>query len=535
MFFRNKQTIDFREIRRMLWRRRYVVVIPLLLTVAASLIGSMFMEPQYESVATLAFENPVPLTRPLAQATGNDRQGSEEIRILRKRMLASSFLESVAVQIGLHENPRVLARVERKAPENPGVDKSDLLMRECVSILARMLDIRAEGADIFYVRAVSSSPELAYQVASTVATQYVQTDRQSKLRQSDEAFAFAQEQAAIYEQKLDEKRRQLRDYEEQAAVRPLSSPAVSEATISRVRSLIAGASADVQSLEARHQAARERLAEGGLEAHLGLGLLESPTLKGLRETLFELERHLAMTLVDARDEDGGVTSAKRQIASKNQQILRELESIATLAYPTLEPDSRRLLVDHEYSRLTRDAAQRRQSAFQDFITKYAADLASVPAEEFRLSRLKEEVEGANRLYQTWQEQAASAHIAKAVQSSAMGDLLVLLEPARIPLEPFAPEKRDILVLAVFMGMALGMGTAILMEYLDLTLKSVDEIEEVLGLPILGAIPRTQAAVLADIDTRRRNRVRILVPATVLTVLALAAASWVLLVQNKAAG
>jgi hypothetical protein len=149
--------------------------------------------------------------------------------------------------------------------------------------------------------------------------------------------------------------------------------------------------------------------------------------------------------------------------------------------------------------------------------------------------LKEEVEGANRLYQTWQEQAASAHIAKAVQSSAMGDLLVLLEPARVPLEPFAPEKKNILVLAVFMGMALGLGTAILMEYLDLTLKSVDEIEEVLALPILGAIPRTQAAVLADIETRRRNRVRILVPATVLTVLALAAASWVLLVQNKAAG
>ena len=86
-----------------------------------------------------------------------------------------------------------------------------------------------------------------------------------------------------------------------------------------------------------------------------------------------------------------------------------------------------------------------------------------------------------------------------------------------------------------MGIVLGVGTAILMEYLDMTLKSVEEIEQVLELPILGAVPRMQASVLDDIESRRRNRLRLLVPATVLTVLALAALSWYLLVQNKAVG
>jgi uncharacterized protein involved in exopolysaccharide biosynthesis len=533
--FQKKQSVDFLEIRRMLWRRRYVIAIPLVLTVIASVVGSMFMEPQYESIATLAFENPVQLTRTVQQATGARGMDGEEIRVLRKRMLASSFLESVAVQIGMHENPRIRGRVERLARESPGVEKSDLLMRECVSELAGMLDIRAEGSDIFYVRAVSSSPDVAYKVASTVATQYVQTDRQSKLRQSEEAFGFAQEQAAIYEQKLEEKRRQLREYEEQAALRPLSSTPVSAATITRVRSLLTAADADLEFLQGRHEAARARLAAEGLDAYLGLDLLDSPNLKGLSETLYELEHHLAMTLVDALENDAGVSTTKNQIAAKNQQILRELETVAGLAFPTLELDSRQLLVDQEYARITWEAAKRRKQALQDFMTKYAADLASVPAEEFRLSRLKEEVESANRLYQTWQEQAASMHIAKAVQSSSMGSLLVLLEPAKIPLRPFAPEKKNIFVLAAFMGLALGVGTAILMEYLDMTLKSVDEIEEVLELPILGAVPRTQAAVLADMETRRRNRIRVLIPVTVLTVLALAVASWILLVQNRLAG
>lgn len=535
MFLQKKQSIDFREISRMLWRRRWVILLPFVVTVAAALVGSLFMEPQYESVATLAFENPVPLTRTVQQATGVRETDNEEIRVMRKRMLASSFLESVAVQVGLTENPRIHQRVDQLARENPGHDRNDLLMRACVGTLTRMLDIRAEGSDIFYVRAVSNSPELCYRVASTVAELYVHTDRQSKLRQSEEAFKFAQEQAAIYEGKLEEKRRQLREYEQEAALRPLSSSPVSAATVTRVRALISASEADQEFARERRDTARSKVNEAGLSAYLNLDLLASPTLRALRDTLYELELHLAMTMVEARDDDPAVISAKNQIASKNQQVLRELENLAAVAFPTLDADSRQLLVDHQYSALSYEAAQRRQAALQEFVNKYASDLASVPAEEFRLSRLKEEVESSNRVYQTWQEQAASTHIAKAVQSSKVGDLLVVLEPPKMPLVPFAPEKKNIFVLAAFMGIGLGIGTAVLIEYLDMSLKSVEDIEEVLALPILGTVPRMQAAVIEDIELRRRNRIRILVPATLLTVLALAIATWFLLTQNATVG
>jgi uncharacterized protein involved in exopolysaccharide biosynthesis len=535
VFLQKKQSIDFREISRMLWRRRWVILLPFVVTVAAALVGSLFMEPQYESTATLAFENPVPLTRTVQQATGVRETDNEEIRVMRKRMLASSFLESVAVQVGLTENPRIHQRVDQLARENPGHDRNDLLMRACVGTLTHMLDIRAEGSDIFYVRAVSNSPELSYRVASTVAELYVHTDRQSKLRQSEEAFKFAQEQAAIYEGKLEEKRRQLREYEQQAAVRPLSSSPVSPTTVTRVRALISDAEADQEFARTQRDAARSKVNEAGLSAYLNLDLLASPTLKALRETLYELELHLAMTMVEARDDDPAVTSAKNQIAAKNQQVLRELENLAAVAFPTLDADSRQLLVDHQYSALSFEAADRRKAALQEFVNKYASDLASVPAEEFRTSRLKEEVESANRVYQTWQEQAASTHIAKAVQSSKVGDLLVVLEPPKMPLVPFAPEKKNIFVLAAFMGIGLGIGTAVLIEYLDMSLKSVEDIEEVLALPILGTVPRMQAAVIEDIELRRRNRIRILVPATLLTVLALAIATWFLLTQNATVG
>ncbi len=526
MIFERKQIFDFREVQRMLWRRRMIILLPLTVTVAAAVVGGLFMTPKYQAIATLAVERPVALTRTVAQATGGRRDYLDEsIRIVRKRIRSSQFLESVAVQIGLHNDPNIQKQAKRLADENPSHDYGDLLMRLCVGRINSMLDIRTEGSDVFYIRAVSSSPQMAFDVATVVSQLYIQTNRKSKLRQSEEAFTFAREQAAIYETKLEEKRRELREFEQQMVLKPLSSSPVTEANLTRVATLIGAADADIEFQRGRHETVRLQVQEAGLEPFIDLGLIESSKLRALQETLFELERHLALTLVEYQEKEAPVISGKNQIAVKSQQILSELESACMMAFPSLVPEFRQLLVDYEYTRISLEAAQRRRQEFLDFRDKYASDLANMPADEFRLNRLKEDVESAARLYQTWLEQANSTQIAKAVQSAKVGDQLALIDPAQLPIAPFAPDKQKVLMLAVVMGLALGIGTAVVMEYLDLTMKSVDEIAMVLELPILGAVPKMQAILLEEIDLRRRHRLRILIPAVVVTVLGLAAAGY----------
>jgi uncharacterized protein involved in exopolysaccharide biosynthesis len=524
VLFDKKKTIDFREIRRMLWRRRLLIAIPCVVTVAAGILGIFFIEPSYLATATLAMERPAPLTRAVEAATGGSgrNRGTDEARVLRKKIMASSFLESVAVQIGLHENPRLIAMAQRQVKENPGYEFRDLLLRQCVTVLTRMLDVRSEGNDIFYIRSVSNSPELAYKVADTVAQLYIQSNRQNSLDLSEDAHKFSEDQMAIYETKLEEKRRQLREYEQQMALRPLSQSPVTETNVGRVSALVASADADIEFLLGRHAAVRTRIQEAGVEAFLDLGMIESTKLGALKQTLFELERHLALTLVEYEEDEPAVTSAENQIAVKSQQLLTELDTVTAAAFPSIVEEYRDLLVDFEFTRTKLEATNRRKQALQDFMAKYAEDLAEMPAAEFRLNRLREDVESAQRLYQTWLEQATSTQIAKAVQSASIGNQLVLIEPARIPLSPFEPDKQKIVILSIVMGIALGIGAAIVAEYLDLTLKSVEEIEAVLEAPILGAVPKMQAAVIEDMEVRRRRRIQVLVPSLIATTVAFAA-------------
>ncbi len=528
MFSEKSQNVRIREIFRVLARRHRIVAIPAVITVVAALVGVMVAEPSYESAATLALESSVPLTQTVARATGFDGRLNEQTQILRRRIESSTFLESVAVQVGLHEDPKILQRAEQLAAKNPGHDKNDILLRECVRALQRMLDVYADGSYLFYVRAVSHLPDRAYAVASNVAERYIESQREGRLRQSEEAYTFAQEQVAIYERKMDEKRRELRRAEQEVSLRPLQASTVSEANVGRVSNLLAAVRADVEFRRGRLEMARTRVREADLDAFSTLGLIKSAKLDALQRTVVELQKHLSLTLVEYADRDPVVTSLRNQIAVQSQLLLSEAEDQARRAFPTLPDDSVRLLADLEYSRLDVEAAEAQVGALDALRGRYATDLASVSQEELRLNRLKEEVQGAERLYETWLEQANSTQIAKAVESADVANPMVLIEPARLPLEPFAPQKKKILALALALGVALGVAAAILAEYFDLTLVNVEEVESVLGVPILGAVPRMQAAVLLESRARSRARVRWAIALGTLALVALAVAGyWVL--------
>lgn len=53
-----------------------------------------------------------------------------------------------------------------------------------------------------------------------------------------------------------------------------------------------------------------------------------------------------------------------------------------------------------------------------------------------------------------------------------------------------------MIIAVAVGLALGVGLAFLIEYLDTSVKTMQDIEAALGVPVLAVIPR-DVAVLKD--------------------------------------
>lgn len=75
----------------------------------------------------------------------------------------------------------------------------------------------------------------------------------------------------------------------------------------------------------------------------------------------------------------------------------------------------------------------------------------------------------------------------------------VVSPAVVETEPIAPKPVRNTGLGIAVGLVLGLGMALLFEYLDNTIKSTDEAEQVYGAPVLGHIP----AEVFEKDEKRR--------------------------------
>ena len=102
----------------------------------------------------------------------------------------------------------------------------------------------------------------------------------------------------------------------------------------------------------------------------------------------------------------------------------------------------------------------------------------------------------------WQATYAQLYTA---YTGNQANTLTLVEPATPNYTPIGPQTSTNILLAGTIGALLAVGAILLLEYLDDTVKSGEEIAELTGLPFLGLIPRVREKVTEQLLTQREPR------------------------------
>ena len=87
------------------------------------------------------------------------------------------------------------------------------------------------------------------------------------------------------------------------------------------------------------------------------------------------------------------------------------------------------------------------------------------------------------------------------------DNVNILAPAILPENPspVKPNKMLNVAIAAVIGLMLGVGLAFLLEYLDTTIKTEQDVEDVLGLPIIGLISPISDSDVAQTSSVPKHR------------------------------
>ena len=114
--------------------------------------------------------------------------------------------------------------------------------------------------------------------------------------------------------------------------------------------------------------------------------------------------------------------------------------------------------------------------------RQAAQDLGVKAAEY--SMLQSELRRAERICEILDDRIKELNVTE--DTGALN--ISILEVARPAGSPSKPQKARIMTLALVLGLMFGGGLALVRDWMDIRLRSVDEISAILGIPVLGAVP-----------------------------------------------
>jgi len=93
------------------------------------------------------------------------------------------------------------------------------------------------------------------------------------------------------------------------------------------------------------------------------------------------------------------------------------------------------------------------------------------------------------IYNSLLQRLETAKITQRLQSSSEGTRYTVIEDARVPSNPFSPNKWLVSMMGLLMGFAFGIAAILFLEFLDKSFLDVQEAAAFLNTPLLGAISK----------------------------------------------
>lgn len=215
---------------------------------------------------------------------------------------------------------------------------------------------------------------------------------------------------------------------------------------------------------------------------------ENPLLKQMREQLVQAELERAQLLarytpdhIDVQQVEERLQALKEALSQQVQQLVKEYEVAPNPAYELVHQQ----LMEAETERFTADA---KVQALSSLLTELRQRLATLPDNQRRVGDLMRQAQTMEQVYTNLLMRLEDARIREAAR---LGDILIA-DLATVPKTPVSPRPLLTIALAVMLGLLIGVGLALTLEALNDSVETPDEIQRLIGVPILSVVPKTRS-------------------------------------------
>lgn len=489
----NKAAFSLREIAATLFRRKKLIAVVFLTTLATVTVGTMLLPDRYESRLKVLVKN----TRAEIVVSGeqtnqispinevSEAQVNSEIELIRSRDL----LAKVVKKAGLTEE---FAR--RDAADSP------VVVEKAVRRLEKDLQVTpVKKASIIEIKYQSRSPERTTAVLRALAEAYL--EQHLLVHRVPGTDDFFKDQAAASDKQLREAEATLAAFEERHNIVLLD--AQKEQGLRRVLETEANFwDTETAGRETAQRIEKLRQQLEQLDQRIVTQQKAVPhkeSIERLHLMLVELRHKRTHLLTRFQPEDRLVKEVEQQIAetSAAAEMARQQESVEQTS--DVNPMRQTLELELARARVDLIGKQTRRSSLAQNLKEFRGRLANLEATTLKHTELERQVKEFKDNYHLFAKKRDEAMIAAALDKQKISNV-ALAETASLPALPAGPNRPLHLLLGLFLAGFLSLGACVGAEFMRDTVHTPRELEAIGNYPVLATTPFHQPA---DKDQNRR--------------------------------
>ncbi|MBL6597458.1 MAG: AAA family ATPase [Alphaproteobacteria bacterium] len=362
----------------------------------------------------------------------------------------------------------VLDKLLLAKPKTPDVPKTraELLEGAVDKFLGGTFVIPAPLARVITIQYSSTDPALAARASNMLAEIYIEGQQDQKVAATERASVWLSERVDEMRDLVVESQRKLEEYRNTAGIIEIGDATLLRQQLSQISQTLLRAETERADLRARYERVRDLVDKpGGIDS--ASNVLDSPLIHNLR--LQETQLRNKLTELRARYRDGHPTVAQTisQLGDLRVTIAGEISKILS----RLETEAR--IADAKVAKI--------KSLVQELEVQFDFEREA----EVTIRALATEVNANKQLYEVLLERLKETDVQDGTLQQAEARVISRAITPRIPV---FPRKRIMIFASVLVAIVLGVLLGIGLEYLIPGYRTLHELEQDTGLPVLTMVP-----------------------------------------------
>ena len=485
------QTSNVRETLQILWRRRWLILALVLLTMTVAVIMVNQITPKYTASTKVMLETRTPRIVNLQDVMSGLRYSrftfQGEAEVIRSRNLAERVVDDLELDkawlflprkeeegsLLSQLNPMTWARglYRSLVPAEERVeDEASRAQRErnrLVNAFLGRLSVRTiTQSPVLQISYTTPDPKLSAKIANAVAEAYVTSQLEAKFEATRKATMWLNERLEEMRVKVNDSERAVANYRARHNLIQGKGGDLTDEKLSDLNARYLVAQSERAEIQTRYRQVKRAL-EGSGPMEATADMLASPVVQQLLEQEALLDRKVAELSSRYGERHPKMIDARSELKDLRRKIRAEVTKIASALKGELE------------------VARAGERALGQALRDTEAQAADKGSASVTLRELERQAEANRLIYETFLSRFKETSQQQDIQQADARVISVAAPPSA----PSAPRKRLILMVVLIFSAAAAVGLALFLELMDVGLKSAEQVEELTGLPVLTMVPK----------------------------------------------